>query len=339
MSAVTTIHTFSEIDFNRPGKAHYEVAFHHDGTWGNVLVPLTVIYGHRGPGKTVACFGGTHGNEYEGQVGVWQLASELDPERLAGRVLLMPRLCTPACDAGTRESPLDGVNMNRAFPGDPQGTITYRIAHFVTQEILNRADVVLDIHSGGRILRFPMVSSFHEVPDPHQQREMAEAARLFDTPFVMVYAKAMARGLLTDEAEAMGKITIGTELGYGDATIREGVTYARAGILNVLRHYGLLEGAVERVRPADAPPPRIIRAVRLEDYIPAPISGIYEPTAEPGQWVEAGDLVGRLYDFDYPGGPPLEMRAPRSGWLLVVPFAAAVPKGQTVIVVAEDVEY
>jgi predicted deacylase len=335
----TTIHTFADIDFSRPGKAHYEVAFHHDGTWRNVLVPLTVINGLRGPGKTVACFGGTHGNEYEGQVAVWRLALEFDPEEIAGRVMLMPRLCTPACDAGTRESPLDGVNMNRAFPGDPRGSITYRIAHFVTTEVLNRADVVLDIHSGGRILRFPLVSSFHEIPDLAQQREMATVARLFDTPFVMIYAKAMASGLLTDEAEAMGKVTIGTELGYGEATIREGVLHADLGIRNVLRHYGLLEGLPGRVRPEGSPPPKLVRAVRLEDYVPAPISGIYEPTAEPGQWVEAGEVVGRIYDFDYAGSGPIDMRAPRAGWLLVTPFAAAVEKGQTVVVVAEEVEY
>src|SRR5262249_2197279 len=100
---VRTIYTFTDLDFDRPGKAHYEVAFHHDGTWGNVLVPLTVINGARGAGKTVACFGGTHGNEYEGQVAVWKLAQALQPEELAGRVILMPRLCTPACDAGSRE--------------------------------------------------------------------------------------------------------------------------------------------------------------------------------------------------------------------------------------------
>lgn len=337
--SVQTIHSYSDIDFSRPGKTHYEVAFHHDGTWGNVLVPLTVINGFRGPGKTVACFGGTHGNEYEGQVAVWRLALELDPEELAGTVILMPRLATPACDAGTRESPLDGVNMNRAFPGDPNGTTSYRIAHFTREYVLQRADVVLDIHSGGRILRFPMCSSFHEVPDPAQQSEMARVARLFDTPFIMVYAKAMARGLLTDEAEAMGKITIGTELGYGEATIREGVRHAEVGIRNTLRHYGLLQGELERARPADAPPSRIVRAVRLEDYVPAPISGIYEPTAEPGQWVEPGDLLGRIYDFDYAGSRPLEMRAHRAGWLLVAPFAAAVPKGQTVVVIAEEVDY
>jgi predicted deacylase len=333
----TTIHSVDALDFDRPGKAHYEVAFHHDGTWGNVLVPLTVINGECGAGKTVACFGGTHGNEYEGQVAVWRLALELDPAELSGRVILMPRLCTPACDAGTRESPLDGVNMNRAFPGDPLGSITYRIAHFVTSQVLERADVVLDIHSGGRILRFPMCSSFHEIPNAAQQAEMAAAARLFDTPFVMIYAKAMARGLLTDEAEAMGKITVGTELGYGEATIREGVRHAETGIRNVLRRYGLLEGHVERVRAAGDPPPRIVRAVRLEDYVPSPISGIYEPVAEPGQWVEEREVVGRIFDFDYASSLPLEVRAPRAGWLLVVPFAARVEKGQTVVVVAEEV--
>jgi predicted deacylase len=153
----------------------------------------------------------------------------------------------------------------------------------------------------------------------------------------MIYAKAMARGLLTDEAEAMGKVTVGTELGYGEATIREGVRHAEVGIRNVLRRYGLLEGAPVRVRDADAHPPRIVRAVRLEDYVPAPITGIYEPTAEPGEWVEEGDLVGRIFDFDYAWSRPVEMRAPRSGWLLVVPFAAQVEKGQTVVVVAEEV--
>jgi predicted deacylase len=334
-----TIHHFDEIDFDRPGKSHYEVAFHHDGTWGNVLVPLTVINGLRGPGKTVACFGGTHGNEYEGQVAVWQLALDLEAEELSGCVILMPRLCTPACDAGTRESPLDGVNMNRAFPGDRRGTISYRIADFARRYVLERTDVVLDIHSGGRILRFPMCSSFHEVPDAGQQAEMARVARLFDTPFVMVYAKGMASGLLTDEAEAMGKITIGTELGYGEATIREGVRHADVGIRNTLRYYGLFPGEFERVRPEGSPLPRIVRAIKLEDYIPSPISGIYEPTAEPGQWVEPGELLGRIYDFDYAGSRPLEIRAHREGWLLVAPFAAAVPKGQTIVVIAEELDY
>jgi hypothetical protein len=122
MTQPQIIHNPRTIDFDRPGKALYEVAFHYDGTWGNALVPLAVINGTAGPGPGVACFGGTHGNEYEGQVAVWRLLHELDPAEISGRVLLMPRLNTPACISGTRESQIDGVNMNRAFPGDPRGT-------------------------------------------------------------------------------------------------------------------------------------------------------------------------------------------------------------------------
>src|SRR5213080_1749809 len=104
----TIHHDHDGIDFDRPGKQTVAVAFHHDGTWGNVLVPLTVVNGLRGPGRSVACFGGTHGNEYEGQVASRRLAADLDPEGLSGRVILMPRLNEPACMAGRRASPLDG---------------------------------------------------------------------------------------------------------------------------------------------------------------------------------------------------------------------------------------
>lgn len=104
---VTIVHDHNTIDFDRPGKSMYEVAFHYDGTWGNALAPLAVINGAAGPGKSVVCFGGTHGNEYEGQVAVWRLMHELDPAQISGRVILMPRLNTPACISGTRESRMD----------------------------------------------------------------------------------------------------------------------------------------------------------------------------------------------------------------------------------------
>ena len=86
------IYDLSRIDFDRPGKHHYQVAFHLDSSWGYSLVPLTVINGTAGgasdlPG--VAAFGGTHGNEYEGQVGIKRLCLDLDPVRMRGRVILI----------------------------------------------------------------------------------------------------------------------------------------------------------------------------------------------------------------------------------------------------------
>jgi predicted deacylase len=338
MLQVQTVHYHESIDFDRPGKSLYELAFHYDGEWGNAMVPLAVINGAAGPGPCVAAFGGTHGDEYEGQVAVWRLMHELDPAEIRGRVILMPRLNTPACIAGTRASPKDGANMNRAFPGSPRGTLTARIAHFVTTAVLARADVVLDIHAAGRNgQQFALCSSFHEVSDPAQRAEMVRVASLFDTPFVLIYSSEMASGLLTDQAESMGKVTIGGEFGHSGGVLRQGVAHAYHGIKNVLRHYGMLPGAIEPVDPARGHPPRLVAATSLDDYVPAPISGYFEPLHEVGAAVGAGDLVGRLYDFERVGAPPLEVRSPRDGYILLQPFAAPTSKGVTMLVIAGEV--
>src|SRR5690606_24999153 len=116
--------------FSLPGTHHYQAAFHLDGSWGYSLVPVTVINGTRSAdparpldARGVAVFGGTHGNEYEGQIAVKRLCAELDAREMSGRVILVPQLSETACTAHTRSSPEDGVNMNRAFPGDARGTL------------------------------------------------------------------------------------------------------------------------------------------------------------------------------------------------------------------------
>lgn len=325
------------IDFDRPGKWTYEVAFHYDGTWGYALVPLTVING-AGPRKaSVAAFGGTHGNEYEGQVAVWRLMHELDPAALNGRVILMPRLNTPACVTGTRESRADGVNMNRAFPGDPHGSLTYRIADFVTTRVFPNVEVVLDIHAGGTLLQFALCTSFHEVNDPGQFDEMVYVAGLFEPSFISIYSNDIAHGLLTSQAEAMGKVTIGGEFGYASGVWHTGVIHAYEGIKNVLRHYGILSEPVTRIDPERTTPPKLVSSVNLQDYIPAPVTGVFEPLRAPGFWVEQGQLVGRLYDLERVDDKPIEIIAPRSAYLLMQPFQAPIAKGDTMIMLANEV--
>lgn len=336
----TLIHDPAQIDFDQPGRRHYQVAFHLDGAWGYSLVPLTVINGRRGPNRNgVICFGGTHGNEYEGQIAVKRLCADLDAERMTGHVILMPRLSESACTANSRTSPLDGVNMNRAFPGNPRGTISSRIAHFVKTRIFPRGRVVIDLHSGGKEGAFPICTSFHPIPDAAQRAEIAAVSRLFDTPFVFIYASTMASGLLTDEAEAEGKITLGGEFGGGETTSRHGVRHAYEGTLNVLRHYGLLEGGVEPIRPAGSPPPRLVKADQLDYYQPCPRDGVWEPVVDLGAAVEQGQLIGRLHDFSDHGAPPLEIRAVRGGFLIMMHLSARPLKGQTVYVVAEEVAW
>ncbi len=332
-----TIYDPAKIDFERPGKSHYHMAFHLDGAWGYSLVPLTVINGLRGSNPNgIVAFGGTHGNEYEGQVAVKRLCHDLDPSELSGRIILIPQLSESACVANRRESPLDGVNMNRAFPGNPHGSISYRISNFVKKFVFPQVRVVLDIHSGGREGVFPLCTSFHPIPDPSQRAEIARVAQLFDTPFVFVYSGGIGSGLLTDEAEAEGKITVGGEFGAGESTSRAGTLHAYEGIRNVLRHYDLLSGPIVKIRPKDAPAAILARADEVSDYIPCARDGVWEPAVDLGQEVQSGELLGRLHDFADHSSLALEIRAHRAGYVLMLHLSARVRKGVTLYVIAEE---
>ncbi len=326
------------VDFDTPGKRHYQLAFHLDSAWGYSLVPLTVVRGMAGDGPGVAAFGGTHGNEYEGQIAVKRLCHDLDPRTLSGLAILMPQLSESACRAGTRLSPLDGVNMNRAFPGSERGSISYRIAGFVKTKVFPRVRVVIDIHAGGREAVFPLCTSFHRLPDAAQFAEIARAARLFDTPFLYVYSRQMGSGLLTDEAEDEGKIAIGGEFGSGEGVNAAGVEHAYQGSLNVMRHYGLLPDPVRSIAP-EKRKQRLIQAPDLTDYRPCPRDGIWEPLHMPGADVAEGELIGRLHDFSDHTTAPLEIRAHRPGVLIARYSAAVCPKGLTLFVIGEETEF
>ncbi len=338
------VYDHSQIDFLKPGKHHYQVAFGYDGSWGFALVPMTVINGYRKPapghhaGPGVYINGGNHGNEYEGQVSVKRLCRDLDPDKICGRVILIPQLNQPACVAGTRESPLDRVNMNRAFPGNARGSITYRIANFVKTRVFPQVKVVIDIHSGGKEGAFAMCTSFHPIPDPAQQAETAFVAKLFDTPVVMIYSRSLHSGLLPDEAEDEGKITVGSEFGAGETTNIQGVKHGYEGCLNVLRHYGHLEGEIVRVDASRPHPPRLVAAPDLKDYIPCPCDGIWEPTVPLGSDVKQGDLLGRIHDFDDHTTEPVEIHAHRDGVLMMEYLGAVVKKGATLFVIGQELE-
>jgi predicted deacylase len=200
------------IDFTSPGRRDYFVRFEHPTYWGDYLVPVTIIAGReQSTGRGLVAIGATHGNEYEGPVAIKHLLGEIQTERVRGRIILIPTLNVPAFNAGVRDTPDDGVNLNRAFPGDERGSITQRIAHFVSSQIFPQVHVVLDIHSGGQVARFTPCTSFHHVSDQKQRREIERTARAFGARFTMNYQNNTP-GLLTSMAEKLGKITVGRRI-------------------------------------------------------------------------------------------------------------------------------
>ncbi len=323
----------SGVDVDTIGRRDYFVSFEHPTLWGSFLVPVTVFVGPEAePGKGVVAIGSTHGNECEGPVALKRLLQQIRMQDVRGRIILIPTLNVAAFAAGTRDTPEDGANLNRVFPGDPHGTITQRLADFIQTRVFPNVHVVLDLHSATNSFDFALVSSFHHVADQEQERQMEETARDFGTPFVMVYQNDTS-GLLTSTAERLGKITIGTELGWGCAVDIDGVSMAMQGVLSAAIRHGQLRGAM----PANGHVPRK-RQVLLDNsqhdcYLPAPRGGLYEPRIKVGSLVEAGDLVGVLHDFDAIDAPGIGIRAPHRGYILCQ-VKMHVMRGQVLTVVS-----
>jgi len=334
---ILDITPIEKIDWETPGARRYSVPFTLDGSWGRVRVPVYVACSGK-PGKTVVAIGATHGDEYEGPVGLKNLITELDPATLiSGRLIVIPVFNVPAFKAARRDSPIDGVNMNRAFPGNAAGTLTSRIARFLTDHVLSKADIVIDIHSGGAGWQIVRCMSFHELADPVAFQTFKKTAMLFGTPFVMIYTSGMGTGLLTEEAEKIGITTIGSELGFGASTDLDGVRWAHHGTLNVLRDAGLLADPIVPQTDPGLDRQRVVKALDIDRWVTSPADGVIEPVAALGSFVRQGDLVARLHDFDRWDEPGFDIRADQDGYVMCRKFRAATQQGDVVMVIAEEV--
>ncbi len=197
---------FTSLNLNADGKQHgyLQVPYSHNlGGWANVMIPMTIIANGQGP--TVLVMGGNHGDEYQGQIAARKLARELTPDMINGRLILIPSLNFPAARAATRLSPLDGMNLNRAFPGHPEGSVTSQIAHYLTTVLFPLSDVVIDIHSGGRSMEFVPCSHMHLVPDKEQRKKMLAAMLAWNTDFSFLYADIAGSGLLPSRQRIKAK--------------------------------------------------------------------------------------------------------------------------------------
>lgn len=332
-----------ELDLDSPGRRDYWIALEHDSLWADHLIPLTVMVGREvREEQGLLATGANHGNEYEGPVAIKHLMNELLIEAVIGRLIFMPVLNPAAFHVGCRASDADdGVNLNRAFV-DGAGKlpslagITHRIAAFVREYIWPRVHVVTDIHSGGAELEFAHCASFHEVDERKQAAVIEDTARWFGTPFLMMYQNETP-GLMVSEAEQLGKITIGTELGSGESVNSLGVKYARHGIRAAAIHHGQLAGDIEPIgHHADGTQKRTA-IIDRKCYVPAPFPGHYESVIGCGEYVKQGQIVGNLHDFYRIDDTPWPVRAGLDGYVLSQAFRQPVKQGSHILVVAKEV--
>ena len=305
---------YTTLDYDKDGKQFgrldVPLSTNRSG-WASLFVDIAII--KNGEGPTAVLFGGNHGDEYEGPTALMKLARRLAPEEVTGRVIIVPGLNPPALDVGTRHSPIDGCNMNRAFPGQKdEVSVTGIIAHYMAHEVIPKADLVVDIHSGAVTAHWIPCVNMHHVSDQKQMKQMLETAKVWGTPYVFIYRDIAGSGLLPGYAESLGKVTLGTEIGGSAQYGKEMVAVTESGLDNVLRHIGILEG--EPARPAVEP--QVVAAEGHDDYVMAPVGGVFEPFVELGDEVEAGQTLGQIHSLERPFDEAGAVPAQSSGMVI-----------------------
>ena len=235
----------------------------------------------------------------------------------------------PAFAAGRRCSPIDGGNMNRSFPGRPDGTVTQKIAHYIASRLVPLADIVLDYHSGGRTLDFLPFAAAHVLEDKAQEAACVAAMRAFNAPYSMKMLEIDNAGMFDTEVEARGKTFVTTELGGAGTATAASVAIARRGARNLLIHAGILGGEPETA------PSVMLDMPDARCFVTAERPGLLEPLVDLGAEVRAGQPVGRLWPADRSGIAPLPCHAALDGILAARHVPGLAQMGDCLAVVAQ----
>ncbi len=302
--------------------------------WGTVEIPIIVV--RNGGGPTLLLTGGVHGDEYEGPIAISRAAQTLDWGSIQGRVIMMPAVNIPAVMADTRLSPIDNWDINRTFPGNPKGSFTPMLAHFLDSVILPMADLSVDMHTAGHSADSALSTNMHYLPDPAMREMTMAAAAAFGAPYNVVFGGVDEGSTFTSCVERRGKVSLGTELGGWGRVNIEGVRIGRRGIDNIMKHMGLIEGTPETDQRDGSPGTRHMMVRDPKAYVFAPRAGLFEPTHYVGEAVEEGEVAGWLHFVEDVDTPPIELCYGMSGVLWMGAGPGRVTRGDSVGVVMQD---
>lgn len=265
-----------------------------------------------GSGKKRICIvTGTHGDELEGQFICFQLQKEIleEIDMLDGTVEVYPALNPMGIDSITRGIPNFDLDMNRIFPGNPEGTVAEQTAAAIVAD-LSGADLVIDIHSSNIFLR--------EVPQARINVMTAETlvpyARHMNVNFIWVHdAATVLEATLAHSLNSRGTPTIVVELGVG---MRINHYYGKnmvLGIKNLMKEMGMWKGQVDSSTIVEP----IVSQGDSVSFVNAPASGIFSTETHNESIVEEGDSLGQIID-PLSGAVIEDVKAPCRGYLFTI---------------------
>lgn len=324
---------YATIDLNADGVHHGHLRLPYsrdDSAWGSIMIPITIA--KNGDGPTALITGANHGDEYEGPLALVELAQMITTGNLTGRVIIIPFMNYPAFMSGTRTSPIDKGNMNRAFPGKPDGTITEKIADYFQRTLLPMADYVLDFHSGGKTLDFLPFAASHVLDNKEQEARCRAARDAFNAPWSLEMVEIDSSGMYDDAAENMGKVFVTTELGGGGSSSVETIEIARKGIRNFLVHAGILSGELE------VGPNTHLNQPEDDCFVFSQEEGMIEYSVSLGDNVRQGETIARIWNIQHTGRPAIEIPAKMDGLLIARHYPGLIQIGDCLAVMAVETE-
>ena len=256
---------------------------------GEFRLPAAVLHGTR-PGKTMLITAGVHGGEYVGIQAAIELSQKLKIQKVAGTIIIIKVINVPAFERRNGSMGLtDGKNLNREFPGNPEGTEMERLAWAVSHELQPVADYYIDLHSGDdyeQLTSYVYYAGMADEKTVSQSRRMAEQV---DVPYMV--RSNVASGGAYNYAASQGIPSILIERGGMGAWTSEEVRSTRRDVRNILCHLGIYQGKKDY---------RTYYPLDVTDicYQDASRDGLWYPFKKPGDMIREGEILGEVRDYE-----------------------------------------
>ncbi|MDD7388306.1 MAG: succinylglutamate desuccinylase/aspartoacylase family protein [Lachnospiraceae bacterium] len=253
-------------------------------------LPTTIIYGHE-DGPTVLVDGGIHNAEYVGIHAMVGLAQELQPSDIRGILIIINIINVNGFKARTVSvAAEDGKNLNREFPGNPNGTYTEKLADFMVKELFSRIDYYIDVHNGDWFEDLsPFIYVVGNAP-AETVRISEEMAKCADVPY---YVKSTGKNGAYSYAGTMGIPSVLLERGCNGMWTEEEAKASRKDVRNILRYTGTLMTS-RFGNDFQIQTPRLMPHAH---YIDAENGGCWFPKKRAGQIISAGEVIGEIRDY------------------------------------------
>jgi predicted deacylase len=298
-------------------------------------VPVIVVNGAKS-GPTLALVAGSHGTEYASIVAMAQLANRMDPAGLSGAVIIVP-LVNPSSflEKVPHLNPVDLKNMNRFYPGKPDGTITERASWAIGKQVVEKCDYLIDLHGGDLDENLRQYTYWANTGNPRLDPISKDMVLAFGFDHIVIQGNganrqrlANATSALSRFAEDRGKVAITAEAGHAGTANAEDVDALIHGCMNVMRYLKMLPGTVKPVEH----PLWIARYV----VVASEQDGIFYALTIPEAYVHKGAKIGYL--TNYFGEKIADVTAPIAGVVLYIVAVPSMKKGENISYIGEIAE-